>query len=189
MKIKDADLLIVPGLGNASPDDWQGRWLTRMPTARRVDQIDWHKPQREAWVAALVAAVDEATRPVVLIAHSVGILTLAHAAPLLDKSKIAGAFLVGVSDWERPEMAEKFGDHGFDNVPREPFGFPAELLASSNDPTCDLEQAESWAAAWGAHFIAVGDAGHFNATSGHGPWPEGMMAFAKFIQTLSPPAA
>ena len=189
MKISEADLLIVPGLGNASKDDWQGRWLTRMPTARRVEQIDWHKPQREAWVAALVSAVAEASKPVVLVAHSVGILTLAHAAPLLDKSKVAGAFMVGVSDWERPEMAEQFGDHGFDPVPHKPFGFPAVLLASSNDPTCDIERAEVWAKAWGARFAVVGDMGHFNAASGHGPWPEGMLAFAKFIATLTPPSA
>tara|TARA_R110000868_G_scaffold107263_4_gene293440 strand:- start:61527 stop:62096 length:570 start_codon:yes stop_codon:yes gene_type:complete len=188
MKISETDLLVVPGLGNASPDDWQGRWLTRMPTARRVEQTDWHKPQREAWVDALVAAVAEATKPVVLVAHSVGILTLAHAAHLLDKSKVAGAFMVGVSDWERPEMAEKFGDHGFDPVPHEPFGFPAVLLASSNDPTCDVERAETWAKAWGARFVVVGDMGHFNAASGHGPWPEGMLAFAKFIAALNPPS-
>ena len=189
MKISETDLLVVPGLGNASPDDWQGRWLARMPTARRVEQSDWRKPRREAWVAALVAAVDAADKPVVLIAHSVGVLTVAHAAPLLDKGKVLGAFMVGVSDWERPAMAKKFGKHGFDPVPLAPLGFPAVLLASSNDPTCDPGRAEAWANAWGARFVEVGACGHFNAASGQGPWPEGLLAFAKFIQPLTPPCA
>tara|TARA_R110002110_G_C13089564_1_gene684688 strand:- start:56 stop:625 length:570 start_codon:yes stop_codon:yes gene_type:complete len=189
MKISETELLIVPGLGNASDDDWQGRWLARMPTARRVEQADWHKPRREAWVDALVAAVAGAKKPVVLVAHSVGILTLVHAAPLLDKTRVAGAFMVGVPDWERPQIAQQHGDHGFDPVPLQPLGFPAVLLASSNDPSCDLERAEAWAGAWGARFVIAGEMGHFNAASGHGPWPEGMMAFANFLSTLTPPAA
>jgi predicted alpha/beta hydrolase family esterase len=184
MKIADAELLIIPGLGNASPFDWQGRWLERMSTARRVEQADWKRPRREAWCANLVAAVEAAQKPVILIAHSVGVLTVAHAAGQLDREKIAGAFLVGVSDWERPEMAKKYGDHGFAPVPRTPLGFPALLLASSNDPTCEQSRAEGWAADWGARFGDAGAAGHFDAASGHGPWPEGLMAFAKFTASL-----
>ena len=184
MKIKDADIIMVPGLGNASAFHWQSRWQEKMSTARRVEQDDWDKPRREAWVRKLVDAVAEAKKPVILIAHSVGVLTVVHAAPLLDHKKIAGAFLVGASDWEKPTLAEKFGDHGFAPVPREPLGFPALMLASSNDHTCDIAKAEAWAADWQVRFGNAGEAGHFEPESGHGPWPEGLMAFAKFAQSL-----
>ena len=30
----------------------------------------------------------------------------------------------------------------------------------------------------------AGEAGHLNEESGHGPWPEGTMVFAKFISEL-----
>lgn len=183
MKIKDAEILMVPGLGNASPFHWQSRWQENMSTARRVEQDNWDKPEREAWVEKLVEAVEAATKPVILIAHSVGVLTVVHAAPRLG-GKIAGAFLVGPSDWERPEMREKFGLHGFDPVPRKPLGFPAMVLASSNDHTCNVEKAEHWARDWSARFGNAGEAGHFEPESGHGPWPEGLMAFAKFSQSL-----
>lgn len=188
MKIKDSEILIVPGLGNASPFHWQSRWADKMSTARRVEQDDWERPRCAAWTARLVEEVQRAEKPVILVAHSVGVLTVAHAAPDLV-GKVAGAFLVGTSDWERPELKDKFGDHGFDPVPRKPLGFPALVLASSNDPTCDLDRAEGWARDWDVRFGNAGEAGHFEAESGHGPWPEGLMAFAKFTQSLQPPAA
>jgi predicted alpha/beta hydrolase family esterase len=34
--------------------------------------------------------------------------------------------------------------------------------------------------------IDAGEAGHINADSGHGPWPEGTMVFAKFLSQLKP---
>lgn len=187
MKIKDTELLLVPGLGNASPDHWMSRWEVKMSTARRVEQDDWDRPRKDAWVARVVEAVEGAQKPVVLIAHSVGVLTVVHAAPLLNLKKLAGAFLVGASDWERPTMAEKVGNHGFNPVPRESLGFPGLLLASQNDHTCDISKAESWASDWGVDFGNSGEVGHYEPASGQGPWPEGMMAFAKFAMTLTGP--
>ncbi|OLF81304.1 alpha/beta hydrolase [Maricaulis sp. W15] len=183
MKIKDCELLIVPGLGNASPFHWQSRWQDKMSTARRVEQDDWDLPRREHWANRLIDEVEKAEKPVILIAHSVGVLTVAHAAPALV-NKVAGAFLVGASDWERPELKDKYGDHGFDPVPRVPLGFPGLMLASSNDPSCNILKAEAWARDWEVRFGNAGEAGHFEAESGHGPWPEGLMAFAKFTQSL-----
>jgi len=183
MKIKDSEILMVPGAGNVSPFHWMSRWQTNMSTARRVEQDDWNRPQRETWVNRLVDAVGEAEKPVILVAHALGVLTVAHAAPALT-GKIAGAFLVGASDWERPELKESFGDHGFDPVPREPLGFAGLLLASSNDPNCNITKAEAWARDWDIRFGNAGEAGHFEPESGHGPWPEGLMAFARFTQTL-----
>lgn len=184
MKIKDADILIIPGLKNASPLAWQSRWQEKMSTARRLEQDNWARPQKDAWVQRVVEAVDEAEKPVLFVAHSVGVLTVVHAAPLMPREKIAGAFLVGVSDWERPEMEAKFPGHGFAPVPRDPLGFPALLLASTNDRTCKIETAEGWARDWGIRFGDAGEAGHFEPASGHGPWPEGLMAFAGFTREL-----
>ena len=44
--------------------------------------------------------------------------------------------------------------------------------------------AEAKAAQWGSRLVAAGEAGHINADSGHGPWPEGLMQFASFIKGL-----
>ena len=50
MKVKDADILIIPGFNNAGPAHWQSRWEARLSTARRIEGVDWHKPERQAWV-------------------------------------------------------------------------------------------------------------------------------------------
>jgi len=184
MKIRDADILIVPGLGNASPLHWQSRWLDKMTTARRVEQGNWDHPVCSAWTARLKTEIEAATKPVILVAHSVGVLTVAHAAKDWAADKVAGAFLVGPSDWEGREMEQNYPGHGFSPVPLEPLGCPAMVLASSNDPTCETATAERWAKSWSARFSVAGEVGHFDVGDGFGPWPEGIMAFAHFVKTL-----
>jgi predicted alpha/beta hydrolase family esterase len=182
MKVKDTDILIVPGYTNSGPEHWQTRWQERLSTARRVEQAEWSKPVREDWVANVIAAVNEAERPVVLVAHSLGVPTVVHAVPEFRK-KVAGAFLVAPPDVSNPKIRPKhlmtFGPY-----PREVLPFPSITIASRNDPFCAYEVAEDVAAAWGSLFIDAGDAGHLNTDSGYGPWPEGSMAFAQFLSRL-----
>jgi len=51
--------------------------------------------------------------------------------------------------------------------------FPSVLVGSGNDPYCTFERAQAMASAWGSRFIDLGDAGHINADSGLGDWPQG----------------
>ncbi len=182
MKVKDCDILIVPGYTNSGPNHWQTRWEAKLSTARRVEQAEWSKPVREDWTERLAAAVNEAERPVVLVAHSLGVATAIQALPLLRKP-VAGAFLVAAPDVANPDIRPKhlmtFGPY-----PRDPLPFPSVAVASRNDPFCAFETAEDQAAAWGSLFVDAGEAGHINAESGYGPWPEGTLTFAAFLSRL-----
>lgn len=182
MKVKDADILIVPGYTNSGPDHWQSRWQSKLSTARRVEQAEWSKPVREDWTASVARAVNEAERPVVIVAHSLGVASAIQAIPHFIKP-VAGAFLVAAPDVANPAIRPRhlmtFGPY-----PREPLPFPSISIASRNDPYCPFEVAEDIAAAWGSRFIDAGDAGHINADSGFGPWPEGTMTFASFLTGL-----
>lgn len=182
MKVKDADILIIPGYTNSGPGHWQTRWQQKLSTARRVEQDAWSKPVRDDWVANVVAAIDEAERPVVLVAHSLGIPTAIHAARATGKP-VAGGFFVAPPDVANPAIRPRhlmtFGPY-----PRDPLPFPSITIASRNDPFCAYEVAEDIAGAWGSLFIDAGEAGHLNAESGHGPWPEGSMTFASFLSRL-----
>ena len=182
MKVRDADILIVPGYTDSGPEHWQTRWQSKLSTARRVIQAEWSKPVREDWTAAMAKAVNEAERPVVIVAHSLGVATAIQAIPQFTRP-VAGAFLVGVPDVANPAIRPKhlmtFGPY-----PRDPLPFPSIVVASSNDPFCGLDVAEDLAAAWGSVLIHAGEAGHINADSGYGPWPEGTMAFANFLTRL-----
>ena len=92
MKVKDADILIVPGYTNSGPDHWQSRWQAKLSTARRVEQAEWSKPVREDWTARVAEAVNAARNPVVLVAHSLGIPTALHALPEFRKPIHASIF-------------------------------------------------------------------------------------------------
>ena len=53
---------------------------------------------------------------------------------------------------------------------------------------CAYDVAENMAANWGSLFMDAGESGHINGESGHGPWPEGLMVFSKFMNHLKAPA-
>jgi uncharacterized protein len=182
MRTADASILIIPGLGDSGPGHWQSRWEAKLTSATRVIQPDWSKADRAQWTGAIAKAVEAADKPVVLVAHSIGVAAVAHAAHLFAKP-VAGAFLVGMSDWNRADLLPGV-PHDFAPLPREPFAFPSWLVASRNDPYCDYDVAADHANAWGSRLIDAGESGHINAESGHGPWPEGLMSFAAFMQGL-----
>lgn len=154
-----------------------------MPTARIVKQAELHQPSKTEWQETLLGEVEKSARPVVLVAHSLGCVLVAHAAHAL-KDKIKGAFLVAPSDWDREGLIKEFDGGNFRPIPQDPLPFPAHLVASRTDPYCTHERAQGFAKAWGTTFQDAGDAGHVNLQSGHGPWPEGMMSFAHFMKKL-----
>ena len=191
MKTSDADILIVPGWLNSGPDHWQSRWERNLKTARRIDQDDWHAPDRNAWVGNIVAAVKEASRPAVLVAHSLGVIALAHAAPRLAQGSVAGAFLVAPADVDNAQGWPTNQDNAwpadsfsFAPVPMHELGFPTLLLAADDDPYCSRARAQAFADAWGSNFVDVGQAGHIADHSGHGPWPDGLLRFGRFLGEL-----
>ncbi|MDJ1158424.1 alpha/beta hydrolase [Chelatococcus sp. SYSU_G07232] len=183
MRAADCDILIVPGWSGSGPDHWQTRWEDKLSTARRVEQEDWYKIHRDGWAARVAAAVEAATRPVVLVAHSCGVPAVAHAAPLLPAGTVRGAFLVAPPG-ERAIRAIPGADPAFTPYPRDPLPFPSLLVASRTDDYCTYDEASDFALAWGSALVDAGDAGHLNTASGHGPWPEGLMRFAGFLAKL-----
>lgn len=191
MKAADADILIVPGWLDSGPDHWQSRWERNLKSAARVVQEDWHAPQKDAWVANIVAAVDATTRPAVLVAHSLGVIAVAYAAQNLAASRVAGAFLVAPADVDNAQSWPENEGHtwpqdsfGFAPVPLEPLRFPALVLSAADDPYCSQARGQEFARAWGANFVDVGQAGHIADQSGHGPWPDGLLRFGKFLGEL-----
>lgn len=182
MKSTDATILFIPGYQNSGPDHWQSRWQARLSSARRVEQAEWSKPVREDWTAAVAEAVNAADKPVVLVAHSLGVASAVLAVPSFRK-RVAGAFLVAPPDVANPDIRPK---HlmTFGPWPRDPLPFPSIVVASRNDPYSSFEQADDIAAAWESLLVDAGEAGHINAESGHGPWPEGSMVFAQFLRKL-----
>ncbi len=183
MKSSETDILIIPGWSGSGADHWQSRWESKLKTARRVEQADWYKPQRDEWAGRIAEAVAAATRPVVLVAHSAGVSSVAHLAAIVPSGAVAGAFLVAPASEQAkraiPGMPDDFATHR-----REILSFPAVVIASATDPYCPQDEAKALAEAWGARFVDAGDSGHINSESGHGPWPDGLLQFAAFLRSL-----
>ncbi len=183
MKVSEADIFILPGLGNSGEGHWQRRWAERMSTASIVMQAEWDEPDLDDWVLTIEQACRLTDRPVVLVAHSLSVIAVAHVAPRLAHSNVRGAFLVSVPDLEfSPEVPEEA--LGFRPIPRDPLPFPSMLVASTNDPLCTVDRAVEFATCWGSDFHLAGEAGHINVASGHGPWPEGLLMFTRLMQRL-----
>lgn len=183
MKISQTDILLIPGYGDTLPGHWILRWRDKMPTAREVKQDNVTTPSKDEWMANLLTEIEASSRPVVLVAHSLGCILVAHGAEAL-KGKIRGAYLVAPSDWDRPGLVDTFDGGDFVPIPKNRLPFPVHVVGSRNDPYCDFDRSQELANDWGAHFQDAGEAGHITLESGHGPWPEGMMSFAGFLSKL-----
>lgn len=192
MRSGDVDILLVPGWGNSGEDHWQSRWERNLRTARRIEQESWSQPDRTAWTSRIRAAVADATRPAILVGHSLGVAAIVHAASTLPAGLVAGAFLVSPSDteamaaWPVPGGGSEWpqGVSSFAPMPMSRLPFPARIIASSNDQFCSVERAKAFAEAWGGDLSVLANAGHINADSGHGPWPDGLLTFGLFLKSL-----
>ena len=192
MRTSDVDILIVPGWSDSGPDHWQSRWVRTLKTARRVEQDNWTSPDAEAWVGRIIETAVQSTRPVVLVAHSLGVAAVAHVGQRIPKGFVSGAFLGAPADVDSASSWPETNGHmldsvgtGFAPLPRTALPFPSVLVASSTDPYCSLERANALATDWGSTLVEAGDAGHINSESGHGPWPDGVLRFGTFLSTLS----
>ena len=108
------------------------------------------------------------------------------AAALMLGGRLAGAFLVAPIDpaADRAPLAIEAGVDLMPPIPMSPLPFPAKLIGSSTDPCCSVEQAQALGLAWGADVSVMAGAGHIDARSGHGPWPEGLLTFGMFLKRL-----
>jgi predicted alpha/beta hydrolase family esterase len=173
-------ILIIPGFGNSGPDHWQSRWERTLPVAQRIELGDWDCPVRASWVARIDTAVRACAVPPVLVAHSLGVIAVAWWAGLHD-APVHSALLVAPPDVAQADLPSEV--RAFGAPPQARLRFPSVLAASSGDPFCDLARARALAEGWGARLIVLGDVGHVNTASGHGPWPQGERLLAELLGT------
>lgn len=157
--------LIVPGLHSSGPAHWQTWFEQHIPGSVRVIQRDWKAADLPEWASRVRREISRNPGRIFIAAHSFGALAAVQAA--FDHSdRIGGAMLVAPAD------PAKFGVE--DHLPAAPLPFRTVVVASANDPWMRLERAGHFADLWGADLVNLGDAGHINAESGFGPWPEGL---------------
>jgi hypothetical protein len=174
-------VLLLPGWQNSGPAHWQSLWEAKYGYTR-VQQHDWMHPLRGDWIVQLEEYVLARSEPVVLAAHSLGcLLVAAWATCSRNTHKVRAALLVAPGDVEREELQPVL--KSWSPVTHARLSFPATLLASHNDPYCSFERAQFFADQWGTHCIDYGMAGHINADSGLGDWPQGHALITQLLET------
>ena len=164
-------ILVVPGLGGSDDQHWQTHLERAFPSAARVHQEDWDRPDLEKWLARLADAI-KARPGAVLVAHSLGCPLVAHLAAWQSDLPVAAALLVAPADVESRRHTP---DHirCFAPIPRLPLPFPSIVVASTNDPFMEFARARELAHLWRAEFFDAGPCGHMNVAAGFGSWPAG----------------
>ena len=147
---------------------------TRLPSRGTVSRDGWLTSRREDWVAALAEAIAADSTPVILIAHSLGCITVAHwaaTAPVQFLRQVRGALLVAPADVERPACAPAL--RNFAPIPTDLLPFPSQVVSSDNDSAVSAPRALELARHWGAEAGILSGAGHINVKAGHPRWEPG----------------
>lgn len=166
--------LIVPGWQGSADDHWQSHWQHSLPNSARVEQADWLAPQREDWVAEPQRSIAGDPRPTILIAHSLGCITVAHwaaQAPVELLRRVRAALLVAPADVERANCPAAL--QNFAPIPQQLLPFPSQLVGSDNDSAASAARAIELARDWGSDAAILSGAGHINVKSGHQRWEQG----------------
>jgi predicted alpha/beta hydrolase family esterase len=174
-------VLIIPGLGDSGPQHWQSLWEASHAEYCRVRQTDWERPRCSDWVSNLDAAISAANQPAVLVAHSMGCIAVVHWAATTGNAnkRVAAALLVSPPDVEAETIP--VGPTGFAPCPLTRLPFKSIVVASTNDPFATIERARLFAETWDSESVILESAGHINAASGYGPWPEGERLLDKLM--------
>jgi predicted alpha/beta hydrolase family esterase len=155
--------------------------------AAGVDLGCWSEPDRRIWTERLDAALAMTEGPLVVVAHSLGCLTIAWWALGASHERLArirGALLVAPPDVDATD-AHPFVRR-FAPAPGTALPFPSILVASRDDRYAAFDRLETLARAWGSRFVDVGQAGHINAKSGLGDWPDGEVLLEELIERNAP---
>lgn len=185
MRNESIRYLIVPGWQGSTDEHWQSHWQRSLPNSTRVEQADWMNPRREDWVARLQGSIAADPRPAVLIAHSLGCITVAHwaaQAPVELVCRVRGALLVAPADVQRANCPAPL--RNFAPIPRDPLPFASQLVGSDNDSAATAARAIAMAGHWGSDVAILGGAGHINVRSGHRRWEQGFAYLYRLQQRI-----
>ncbi|HQR19240.1 MAG TPA: alpha/beta hydrolase [Burkholderiaceae bacterium] len=183
-------VLIVPGLRDHVEEHWQTRLAARLPRVRVVPPMGRENLECAMRVEAIDRELMAISGPVVIVAHSGGVIMLAHWAAWPNRTRrvIRGALLATPPDFESP-MPEGYPTidalraGGWLPVPRKKLPFPSIVAASRNDPLGTFERVTELADDWGSRLVDLGEVGHLNPASGYGEWPLASVLIAELADT------
>ena len=175
-------ILLLPGWQDSGAGHWQTLW-EQAHGHQRVQQSDWLWPRRGDWMMQLEETLLADARPALLVAHSLGChLVAAWAAHSQHSRRVQGALLVAPPDIERADLPPQV--QAWAPIQRRRLPFASIAVLSADDPFSAAARGRQLAADWGSRIVTLGPAGHINADSGLGDWPEGLALLHELLHEL-----
>jgi predicted alpha/beta hydrolase family esterase len=164
--MSDATVVLVPGLRGHVEDHWQTRLAASLPGARTVPPLGRTDAGLQARVTLLDQIVEDVAGPVVLVAHSAGVLVTVDWAAQYSPTRVVGALLVTPAAFAVPlppeyPSIEQLRAHGWLPVPRRPLPSRASSRSARMTRSATRCGCGRWAARWAS--------ATFNSASGPGP--------------------
>lgn len=186
-----ATVLIVPGLRDHVAQHWQTLLAEELPRVFAVPPMGRDNLDCDTRVLAIEHAAQKIEGPLVIVAHSGGVVMVAHWAQR-TRRPVLGALLAAPPDFDRPlpegyPTLDELQTGGWLPVPRARLPFSSIVAASRNDPLARFERIEALARDWRSTLVDLGEVGHLNPASGYGPWPRAHQFIAQ-LQARQPAA-
>jgi len=171
-----ATVLIVPGLREHVAEHWQTLLAARLSNVRSVAPLTTDKLDCMARVRAIQHELEQIDGPVILVAHSAGVLMVAHWAAHYSRP-IKGALLAAPPDLDAVwpsnyPSSETLRSQGWNPLPNSPLPFRSIVAGSTNDHLASLAAVTRMAQGWGAELLNLGEVGHLNPAAGFGHWQQ-----------------
>lgn len=171
----NSTVLIIPGLRDHVEEHWQTLLEARLEKVRSVPPAETDKLNCANRVARIQAELEKIEGPIILVAHSAGVLMTIHWATQ-HQHNIQGALLVAP-----PDLSQSWPDNypspdalkmeGWSPLPNQKLSFPSIVVASTNDHLAQFDAVQQMAKVWGSQLVNAGAVGHLNPAAGFGPWP------------------
>ena len=171
-----SDVVLLPGIGGSGAGHWQTLWQDDNPDFARIAPASWEVPELADWMSALDRVTGD--RAPLLVGHSLGCL-LALEWCRQYPARTAGLFLVALPN----SVAAIFPLQGLPFAAIDlltPPPVPILMVASDNDPYCEVGRSREIAGGLGAGWVSLGAVGHINADSGLGNWDHGQDLLVAF---------
>jgi len=196
--MSEVTVLIVPGLRDHVAEHWQTLLAARLPRVRMVEPMGREDLDCVRRVRAIEREANAIEGPLLLVAHSGGVIMVAHWAKRTQRT-VHGALLATPPDFERPmpdgyPTIDALRVGGWLPVPLSRLPFRSVVAASRNDPLGSFDRVAGMARDWGSGLVDLGEVGHLNPASGYGDWPGADLLIAELIEAselerLNPAAA
>jgi len=171
-----ATVLIVPGLREHVAEHWQTLLEAKLAKVRSVPPLETDKLDCAARVRAIQHELEQIDGPVILVAHSAGVLMVAHWAAQFSRP-IKGALLAAPPDLDAVwpsnyPSSETLRSQGWNPLPQGPLPFRSIVAGSTDDHLASFSAVSRMAENWGAELLDLGDVGHLNPAAGFGHWAQ-----------------